>query len=86
MEFCGQPRGYAVVYRLLTSPSANYTSVNVSYMDSNFIFPDHLIRFVRYEVTVAAFTSVGKGPENKLTFYVNDGRYSYINNIMYILS
>ena len=72
-EFCGQPRGYTVVFGVNTTHVMNYSSVNMNYTYSNFTFPNELIRFVYYEVTVAAFTSIGKGPEIGLTFYVNDG-------------
>ena len=74
-QWCGEPKGYQVGYRLHNLSGVSYTTVNVSHTANKFWLPKNLTRYVGYKSYVAAFTSVGLGPRKSRGFYLNDGEF-----------
>ena len=74
-EWCGQPKGYRIWYRTVTTLS--FITANVSPTENKFWLPRNLTRYRYYVAYVAAFTSVGDGPKVRKPFYVNDGKSKF---------
>ncbi|XP_028393077.1 uncharacterized protein LOC114517517 [Dendronephthya gigantea] len=71
-EWCGEPRGYRILYGVRNASKINYTAASVSPFTNTFLLPKNLTRFVTYVTSVAAFTTVGEGASVSTAIYIND--------------